>query len=72
MNYDEMSTDELLNIMPDNLLLMRNDNKEPEKRWRLYNTLTKKRCSCWGLTARDLMIKTLKDLDWQLRSWTGR
>jgi len=60
--YKKMTTDELLDALPDHLYVARNDEADPEDRWRIYNRVTKKYIDPGYPTVRDLMINTLKIL----------
>ena len=68
--YELMSTDELLEIMPDNLQLARNDNADPDGKWRAYNRCTDNYCEPGFPTAKAMMIFTLEAIDAQHEAWT--
>lgn len=66
-----ISTDELLERLPNNLHLARNDNAPEHDRWRIYNSHTEKYVEPGFPNARDLMLYTIDRLDTQFRDWTG-
>ena len=70
--YTEMSTDELLELLPSNLHLARNENAPAHDRWRVYNTVTEKHVAPGAVSCRDLLIATLATIDKKMADWTGR
>lgn len=72
MQYEEMTTDALLEKLPNNLHLARNDNAPDHDRWRIYNSATQKYAEPGAPTAREMMIIAFKRLDDQVKKWTGR
>ncbi len=71
MEYENLTTDELLENLPNNLHLTRNDNAPWHDRWRIYNNHTKKHIEPGCLTARELLLYTLDQLEKQRKEWTG-
>lgn len=69
--FDDMTTDELLEQLPNNLHIARNDNAPEHDRWRIYNTATEKYVEPGFPNARELMIYTCRRLEEQYRSWVG-
>jgi len=65
-----MTTDELLELLPNNLHVARNDNAPEHDRWRIYNSATHQYVEPGFSTARELMIHTCRRLDEARRSWT--
>ena len=68
-NYNEMATDELLELMPDNLHLAKNSNAPEHDRWRVFNSHTKKYVEPGFSTAKELMIHALTRIDEQRKEW---
>ena len=66
---EDLTTDELLENLPSNLHLARNDNAPVYDRWRIYNSHTKKYVEPGFPTARELMIYTLNVLEKKRREW---
>ncbi len=69
--FKDMTTNELLEHLPDNLHLARNGDAPEHDRWRIYNSHTKEYQEPGFPTARDLMVYTCLRLEAHLRSWTG-
>ena len=59
---DVMTTDDLLEQLPDHLQLARNSNAPEHDRWRIWNRATGQVIAPGFATARDLLIATLKRL----------
>ena len=72
MQYDEMSTDELLELLPNNLHLARNDNAPEHDRFRVYNSAIGQYEEPGASSARDLLVSMLTRIDEQRREWLGR
>lgn len=66
-----MTTDELLEKLPNNLHLARNDNAPEHDRWRIYNWHTKKYVEPGAATAHQLLVETINRLEGQRRAWLG-
>lgn len=71
MIYEKMTTDALLERLPDNLHLARNSSAGSYDRWRIFNSFTGKYVEPGKPSARDLLIYTLDNLALQGRSWCG-
>lgn len=56
-----MTTDELLEKMPDHLSLVKNSKADKNDRWRVYNFATDEYVKMDAKTAREALIKTLED-----------
>ena len=69
--FDDMTTDELLEQLPNNLHVARNDNAPERDRWRIYNSHTQKYVEPGFQTARELMIHTCTRIEEERRSWTA-
>jgi len=69
MKYSDMGTDELLELLPNNLHLARNSNASDTDRWRMYNMASKKYPSPGFKSARDLLIYTLDRIDKSMLEW---
>ncbi|MES9901099.1 MAG: hypothetical protein ABW168_00285 [Sedimenticola sp.] len=69
--YADMTTDELLELLPNNLHVARNDNAASNDRWRIFNSHTKKYVEPGYPTARTLMIGAMVRIDEQHKAWTG-
>lgn len=67
--FEEMTTDELLEQLPNNLHVARNDNAPEYDRWRIYNSHTEKYVEPGFPTARELMIHTCRRLEEQYHFW---
>lgn len=72
MRYENMTTDDLLERLPNNLHLARNDNAPDHDRWRIYNSATQKYTEPGAPNAREVMIIAFNRLDAQIKKWTGR
>jgi len=71
-NFKTMTTDQLLEKMPDNLMLMKNENAPDNDRYRIYNAFTKNTVKPGFSTAKALLIHTLQKIEDQSKEWTGR
>ena len=71
-DFKTMTTDQLLEKLPDNLMLMKNENADDNDRWRIHNAFTKNSVKPGFPTAKDLLIHTLNKIEEQAKSWTGR
>ena len=69
---EEKTTDELLELLPSNLHLARNENAPDHDKWRIYNSATKKYIEPGKATARELMLYTAVRMGKITREWTGR
>lgn len=70
-NFNDMTTDELLEELPNNLHLARNGNAREDDRWRIFNSHTGQYVEPGYATARELLVRTCNRLDEQFRSWTS-
>ena len=61
--YEVMSTDELLEQLPANLHIARNENAPEHDRWRVYNSATSKYITPGYSTAHALLVGTLTNID---------
>ena len=68
----ELSTDELLEKLPDNLHLARNSNAPDHDKWRIFNSVTSKYIEPGFDNPKALLIHTIEKLEKQRRDWTGR
>ena len=62
MNYDLITTDALLEGLPDHLLLVRNSNADAGDKWRVYNIVTREFIPLQARTAREAIINLLKGM----------
>jgi len=62
-NYEILTTDELLEMLPNHLHLARNENAEHHDRWRIYNRAHKKYLDPGTSTARELLIATYIEME---------
>ena len=69
--YDDFTTDELLDCLPNHLHLARNSNAPDHDRWRIYSDATKKYIEPGMKTARELLVYTLERNDKQMKEWAG-
>ena len=67
--FDHLTTEELLERMPDNLHLAKNSNAPEHDKWRVFNSHTKKYVEPGFGTARDLMLHVLKRIEEQRKEW---
>lgn len=67
--YEKMDTDAILELLPSNLHLCRNENAPEHDRWRVFNSFTKKYISPGAPTARLLMVATMSKIDEQRAKW---
>lgn len=63
MEYEDLTTDQLLEVLPQHLHVARNDNAESHDRWRIYNMASKKYLEPGSHNVRQLLISTLKHID---------
>ena len=71
MNYNNMTLEELLNILPDNLHVARNDNADENNRWKIFNRVLNKYVGGGFPSARELIIGTLTKIDGQSKTIMG-
>lgn len=71
MDYSGLTTDELLELLPNHLQLARNENAPAHDRWRVYNPFTQEHIEPGQKTARELLIATLTKNDLQMKDWVG-
>ena len=71
MNLEKMTTDELLELLPDNLHLSKNSNAPSHDRWRIYNSFTGKNPKPGFARPRRLLVYTLTRLERQRKEWMG-
>ena len=64
-----MKTDELLELLPDNLHIARNSNAPNFDKYRLYNTTTKKYTKIGRESVRELLILTYDEIEKQRQEW---
>lgn len=69
--YRDWTTDELLDELPSNLHLARNENAPEHDRWRVYNMATGKYPAPGYATARECLIGTLTTIAEQRKAWIG-
>jgi len=62
-NYEDISTDELLEMLPNKLHLTKNDNAAPVHKWCMFNMDTFEFDGNCAPTARELMIQTYSEID---------
>lgn len=63
MEYEDLTTDQLLEALPQHLHVARNDNAEPHDRWRIYNTASEKYLEPGSNNVRQLIVATLKQIN---------
>lgn len=63
MEYEDLTTDQLLEALPQHLHAARNDNAEPHDRWRIYNMASREYIEPGKASVRDLLITTLQRID---------
>jgi len=66
---DDYSTDDLLERLPSNLHLARNDNAPEHDRWRMYNSATDEYIAPGHSTARAAMIHLITRQEKERREW---
>lgn len=62
MNYEDLTTDQLLEVLPHHLHVARNDNAESHDRWRIYNMSSGKYVEPGKAVVRELLISTLEHI----------
>lgn len=62
MNYEDLTTDQLLEVLPHHLHVARNDNAELHDRWRIYNMSSGKYVEPGKAVVRELLISTLEHI----------
>lgn len=68
--FGEMTTDALLDLIPNHLHLARNSNAPDHDRFRFYSTATKQYLEPGKPTAREATIALLELIEKQRREWT--
>jgi len=71
-DFEQKSTDDLLELLPSNLHLARNENAAAHDRWRIYNAFTQKYTEPGADTARNILVFVLSKIESQMAEWTGR
>jgi hypothetical protein len=66
---DDYSTDDLLERLPSNLHLARNENAPEHDRWRMYNSATDEYITPGHSTARAAMIHLITRQEKERRDW---
>lgn len=69
MNYDDKTTDELLELIPNNLHLARNSDAPDRDRFRMFNSANGKYIEPGAKTGRRAIIKMLEKIDIQRKEW---
>ena len=69
MKYEAMTTDALLELMPDNLHLEKNSKTPAHDTWRVFNSHTKKYVEPSFGTEKELMVHVLTHIDSMRKKW---
>lgn len=69
MEFEKMTLDDLLENLPNNLHIAKNDNAPEHDRWRIYNCFTQKYIEPGFSNVRDLLIYICKRLEEQRIDW---
>lgn len=60
MDFEDLTTEQLLETLPQHLHVARNDNANPHDRWRIYNMTSKEYIEPGAQNVRQLLVTTLK------------
>lgn len=63
MRYEDLTTDELLDALPQHLHVAKNDFADPADKWRIFNTVTEQYIAPGYETARQLLISSLTKIE---------
>ena len=71
IEFKNLTTDELLDALPDNLMPMKNSNAPDFDRWRIYNYVTKKVVEGGHETAHKLLVNCLSEIEELRNKWVN-